>query len=345
MGLPLQFLVGNPSEAIVEIAQKHGATEIFLHSEAATEEEEDEQALEKMGFVLHRFYGQTLIHPGDLFPELGKLPKHFTAFRQKMESKWKVRPEIEPAVYQGPAWKIRPTALPQAEELMPEQKEFSKNEFYQGGEAAALGRLHYYLSGSGLASTYKITRNEMLGTDYSSRFSAWLANGSISPRRIYHELKAYEAQHGANESTYWLVFELLWRDFFRFSAMKAGASFFQMKRQIHLTHDTTLRKWCEGKSPHPFANACMNELRETGYLSNRGRQNAASFLMHNLKQPWQLGALYFEHHLIDYDMYSNYGNWTYLAGVGADPRKDRIFNLDRQAEIYDPAGEYISKWA
>jgi deoxyribodipyrimidine photo-lyase len=89
----------------------------------------------------------------------------------------------------------------------------------------------------------------------------------------------------------------------------------------------------------------MNELRETSFMSNRGRQNAASFLINDLKQPWYLGAMYFEHHLIDYDVYSNYGNWTYLAGVGADPRKDRVFNLNRQAQMYDPDGEYVHQWA
>jgi deoxyribodipyrimidine photo-lyase len=89
----------------------------------------------------------------------------------------------------------------------------------------------------------------------------------------------------------------------------------------------------------------MNELRETGFMSNRGRQNAASFLINDLKQPWHLGAMYFEHHLIDYDVYSNYGNWTYLAGVGADPRNDRVFNLNRQAQMYDPDGEYVHQWA
>lgn len=344
MGLPLQFVVGDPSVEIIRLAKLHGASEVYLHAEPATEEYDDEQHIEDAGLKLHCFEGQSLIHPDDLYPGLDKLPGHFTAFRNKMESRWKVRDEYPDPVYEGPAWDIPPDPIPSAEELLPELADVTSDEFFVGGESAALRRLNYYLEGSQLASTYKETRNGLLGTDFSTRFSAWLANGSISPRTIYHELKAYEGQYGANESTNWIVFELLWRDYFRFLAMKAGDDFFKMPLQPDFKSTTAFKKWCEGKSAHPFANACMNELRETGFMSNRGRQNAASFLINDLKQPWYWGAMYFEHHLIDYDVYSNYGNWAYLAGVGADPRKDRVFNLTRQAQMYDPGGEYVRRW-
>lgn len=344
MGLPLQFAVGDPGDQIIRLAKEHGADEVYMHCESATEEYEDESAIEDAGLTLWYFEGQSLIHPDDLYPSLDKLPGHFTAFRNKMESRWNVRDEFAAPAYNGPTWDLSPTPIPAAEDLLPEQKDATGNDFFVGGEDQALARLSYYLEGSKLASTYKETRNGLLGTDFSTRFSAWLANGSISPRRIYHELKAYEARHGANESTYWIVFELLWRDFFRFSAMKSGDDFFRMPRESKLQPGNTFTKWCDGKTAHPFANACMNELRETGFMSNRGRQNAASFLINDLKQPWHLGAMYFEHHLIDYDVYSNYGNWAYLAGVGADPRKDRVFNLNRQAQMYDPNGEYVRRW-
>jgi deoxyribodipyrimidine photo-lyase len=345
MGLPLQFAVGDPGKQIVRLAEEYGADEVYMHGESATEEYEDESAIEDSGLTLWSFEGQSLIHPDDLYPSLDKLPGHFTAFRNKMESRWIVRGEFPTPVYGGPAWDLPPTPLPAADDLLPEQADAPKNDFFWGGEDHALARLGYYLEGSRLASTYKETRNGLLGTDFSTRFSTWLANGCISPRRIYHELKSYEARHGANESTYWIVFELLWRDFFRFSAMKSGEDFFRMPRESKLQPSNAFNKWCAGKTAHPFANACMNELRETSFMSNRGRQNAASFLINDLKQPWYLGAMYFEHHLIDYDVYSNYGNWTYLAGVGADPRKDRVFNLNRQAQMYDPDGEYVHQWA
>jgi deoxyribodipyrimidine photo-lyase len=78
-------------------------------------------------------------------------------------------------------------------------------------------------------------------------------------------------------------------------------------------------------------------------MSNRGRQNVASFLMHDLKLPWTWGARYFEEKLIDYDPDLNWGNWLYFSGYGSDPRS-RKFNIKSQAETYDPAGEYRRKW-
>jgi deoxyribodipyrimidine photo-lyase len=79
-------------------------------------------------------------------------------------------------------------------------------------------------------------------------------------------------------------------------------------------------------------------------MSNRGRQNVASFLVKDLEVNWQLGADYFESVLIDYDPCSNYGNWNYVAGVGSDPRENRYFNILSQAKRYDPHGEYIRLW-
>jgi deoxyribodipyrimidine photo-lyase len=87
----------------------------------------------------------------------------------------------------------------------------------------------------------------------------------------------------------------------------------------------------------------MIELKKTGWMSNRGRQNVASYLIHNLKLPWTWGAGYFEKMLIDYDSESNWGNWLYLSGHGSDPRA-RVFNIQKQAKDYDPHGLYQEKW-
>ena len=87
---------------------------------------------------------------------------------------------------------------------------------FHGGEQAALKRLHHYLWDTDAAATYFDTRNGMLGPDYSTKLSPWLAHGCISARRVYWELKRYEAERTSNKSTYWIVFEMLWRDFFRY---------------------------------------------------------------------------------------------------------------------------------
>ena len=100
-----------------------------------------------------------------------------------------------------------------------------------------------------------------------------------------------------------------------------------------------------GQTPHRFVNAHLNELRTSGWMSNRGRQIVASYLIHDLGVDWRQGASYFEKMLLDYDVASNWGNWNYLAGVGADPRKNRYFDPDLQASRYDPLGIYQDRWS
>ena len=94
----------------------------------------------------------------------------------------------------------------------------------------------------------------------------------------------------------------------------------------------------------PLVNACMRQLNQTGFMSNRGRQIVASCLVNELQLDWRYGAAYFETQLVDYDVSSNWGNWQYLAGVGADPRGLRRFDINKQTEMYDPELHFIKKW-
>ena len=87
----------------------------------------------------------------------------------------------------------------------------------------------------------------------------------------------------------------------------------------------------------------MIELKSTGWMSNRGRQNVASYFAKELELDWRIGAAYFESLLVDYDVHSNYGNWMYVSGVGNDPR-DRKFNVQIQAERYDINGKFRKLW-
>ena len=191
---------------------------------------------------------------------------------------------------------------------------------------------------------YKQTRTGLVGTDYSSKFSAWLSDGSLSAVTIYHEIKKYEEEFGANDSTYWLIFELLWRDFFRYVSLqykdlifwKSGINY---QKYFAENNKTLIQKWKDGETDSDFVNANMFELKNTGWMSNRGRQNVASYFCKILKQNWRIGAAYFEEMLIDYDVHSNYGNWMYLAGVGND-NGDGTFNPEKKEEMYDAKEEF-----
>ena len=118
-------------------------------------------------------------------------------------------------------------------------------------------------------------------------------------------------------------------------------------KQVHQKtspNEELLNRWINGETESDFVNANMLELKHTGFMSNRGRQNVASYLCNDLKLDWRYGAAYFEQQLIDYDVCSNWGNWAYVAGVGNDPRKDRYFNVVKQANDYDKEGVYRKLW-
>jgi deoxyribodipyrimidine photo-lyase len=146
------------------------------------------------------------------------------------------------------------------------------------------------------------------------------------------------------------VFELLWRDYFRFAAKKYGRSIFYSsglpgKKGPTPRESEGFMKWCMGQTGNSFVDANMREMLHTGYMSNRGRQNVASYLCHDQRVDWTWGAAWFESRLIDYDVSSNWLNWSYVAGVGLDPRPNRYFHVEAQAQRYDPAGTYRQLWA
>lgn len=226
---------------------------------------------------------------------------------------------------------------------------------YTGGETSAWERIaHYIIQGEGRLSCYKETRNGLVGKDYSSKLSMYLATGAITARQVVAAVQAFELSSGIkNESTGWIIFELLWRDYMKFYGMKYGRKLFYLGgaqgkdgiRKHPWGNDLNLLSlWMTGRTGYPFVDANMRELMQTGYMSNRGRQVVASFLVRDMGQDWRRGAEFFESHLLDHDVNSNYGNWQYSAGVGADPRDDRYFNIIKQAILYDPNAEFIRLW-
>jgi deoxyribodipyrimidine photo-lyase len=227
--------------------------------------------------------------------------------------------------------------------------ERSVMKFY-GGETEALKRMQDYFWETNAIQNYKQTRNGLLGSDYSSKFSAWIALGCLSPREVYWEIKKYDQVHGSGDSSYSLYLELLWRDYFRFMFKKYGNKFFQkigfkgVAPEESENQQELFELWKNAETGIPFIDANMIELNTTGFMSNRGRQNVASFLVKDLKVNWMWGASYFEEKLIDYCPANNWGNWAYVAGVGNDPREYRYFNVLKQAMEYDPQGEYVRLW-
>jgi deoxyribodipyrimidine photo-lyase len=315
---------------------------VFYHTLPGTREVAEEQSLKALlpntNFKTMESY--SLLHPNDLPFSVTDTPEVFTAFRKKVEKLPMVRTPLTLPDYhqQGPLY------------LLPSLKSLGYEPTHlitPTDELSALKRLNYYCITSRHVLRYKETRNGMAHWDDSSKLSLYLSIGSLSPRRVYEVLKQAETTYGANESTYWLWFELLWRDFFYFTHVKEGDNFFrpwEIPKHLDSKDQQLFDAILKGETGYPLIDANMKELTQTGWMSNRGRQNVASFFTHYCKLPWALGALMFESYLMDYNVSSNTGNWRYVSGVGNDPRENRIFNVVKQGTQYDASTAYITTW-
>lgn len=385
---------GYPVEELLSIVQElvkagMGNVHVVTHKEVTWEEEQQEKKLKKglaelaeekdVQCSLHFVWGSTLHHLDDLPFNAGGpgVPATFTAYRKLIEAKGgpSVRSEIEmPARFtQFPLHlKIPTDPFPSLRVDLEVEGLCEPHDYpfphplaaidFKGGAKAGEERLREFIWEAEALSTYKETRNQSGTRESSSKLSPWLAMGCVSPRTVYWEVKRFEQQVVANESTYWMIFELMTRDYFRWIATSVDTKLFALNgysgegadkasiwnidpSAITPTHNDRLRKWIAGRTGSPFVDSSMRELASTGFMSNRGRQNVASYLIHDLEYPdWRAGAEYFESILIDHDVASNWANWAYLAGVGSDPRGGRKFNVIKQSMDYDPDGWFITRW-
>eukprot|EP01102_Stenamoeba_stenopodia_P020053 TRINITY_DN7699_c0_g1_i1.p1 TRINITY_DN7699_c0_g1~~TRINITY_DN7699_c0_g1_i1.p1 ORF type:complete len:569 (+),score=83.07 TRINITY_DN7699_c0_g1_i1:198-1904(+) len=397
-GSDLLIRFGRPETVVTEVVQaiqkeRNEVLGVWIQKEVTSEEVSVESRIEAnlkkrtnssaptKDIPLHKIWHATLVNPIDLDfdPLHDELPDVFSEFRRKVEAHPPSRAfrsiiaTPQPlAPFPSPLDGLGLRDDSEHVQLISKQEpqDMARSAFpFKGGESEALERLNDYCKNH--LKTYKQTRNGLIGSDYSSKFAPWLANGSLSPRMIYETILKHDGNpkklSDMSEGAYWLVFELLWRDYFRFVGSKYGNALFhlsglkpQMMKGRSKGHHPRYReseewrvdmslfkRWADGNTGVPFVDANMRELKETGFMSNRGRQNVASFLVHNMRLDWRLGGEWFESLLLDYDTCSNYGNWTYVAGVGNDPRGNgsgRSFNVIKQAKDYDPFGEYVKLW-
>ncbi|RCT54700.1 DASH family cryptochrome [Winogradskyella sp. KYW1333] len=341
-----------PENVIPKICEANQITDIYLQKEWTQEEVDTENTVKAQTTDVnwHHIYNQFLYHPEDINFDVSKTPQVFTVFRKKLEKYIDIREESSTTKLSQFNRIENNTSIPKLSDLsFVDFKSHPNSAFpFKGGETEAINRLNDYFFKTKKLGFYKKTRNGLAGVDYSSKFSPWLANGCISARTIYWKIKQFEKEHFKNQSTYWLIFELIWRDYFKYVSLKYGNQIFKLEGILQKDYEWSknqnqLQKWINGETQSDFVNANMIELKETGWMSNRGRQNVASYFAKELELDWRIGASYFESLLLDYDVHSNYGNWMYVAGVGNDPR-DRKFNVQLQAERYDASGKFRRIW-
>jgi len=199
---------------------------------------------------------------------------------------------------------------------------------------------------------YQSLRDRM-DLDGTSRLSPYLRFGLISIREAFVEAQiAYHQSKNTkqrSEIRTWMD-ELVWREFytvilFHFPNVMRGA--FREKYQNIQWRNAPedLQAWQEGKTGYPIVDACMRQLAQTGWMHNRGRMIAASFLTKDLLINWQEGEAWFMANLVDGDPAANNGGWQWSAGTGTDAAPYfRIFNPVLQGQKYDPQGVYIARW-
>ena len=358
LGNDLIILKGDAAEVLEELVKQSNARTIFAPHECGYCEQLQETAVRKF-CNLDIVGGATLLEINDLPSEPALLPNSYILFRRVIETNWEDQP-----------WAIAdccnvPKKLPPKPEKMVldtinsdpiDNSRYASDKAvmtFTGGEKAALQRLSAYLWTGNKLESHKETRNQLMGSDYSSKLSAWLANGCLSARYVYHEIRKFEKERLQNESTHWLICQLLWRDFYHFASYKHQADMFLVggirgqsgsNKNITIDQSESIQNWCHAKTGQRFVDANMTELLETGYMSNRGRQSVAIYLTRELGLDWRLGASWFEHYLIDFEPCNNYGNWNFQAGVGHDIKKCNGFKIEDEARKYDPEGLYQDYW-
>jgi len=210
-------------------------------------------------------------------------------------------------------------------------------ELPEGGETAGHKRLSAWLR-CGLAHYGE--RHDNLAADATSRLSAYLHFGCLSPHEVAERASA-ERCSGA------FVRQLAWRDFYhQLLAARPETSKEDMRSRGHRwrADEKGLRAWQEGRTGYPIVDAGMRQLLREGFIHNRARLITGSFLTKDLYVDWRDGAAHFFEWLVDGDVANNVGNWQWVAGTGADTRPNRMFNPIRQARRFDPDGEYVRRY-
>ncbi|MDD2875187.1 MAG: deoxyribodipyrimidine photo-lyase, partial [Azoarcus sp.] len=262
-GSALVELKGPSAEALIALARSLGASSIVCEAIAAPEEEDEIAALRNAGITVDEVWQSTLLEPDELPFARERLPDVFTEFRRAVE-KTGVRPRhpvagrsrLPPLPAGAPRSQTSisdPSGPSDARSAFPH----TRPEFH-GSESAAIAHVQSYMSRQ-LPHSYKSTRNRLAGIDDSSKFSPWLAVGALSAPQIYADLMAFEAEHGASDSSYWLWFELLWRDYFRLLCRKYGRRLFNgsgLKGNASPPHDAAaFDRWRCGQTGHALIDA------------------------------------------------------------------------------------------
>jgi len=354
LGSRLWAQAGDPVAVVTALVKAASIDVVVTQAEVAPYEQDDVAALRRAGVTVLTVAPTSLFDLSDLPFKPAAVPTVFTPFRHAVEGeRTPVHPPMAAPRSLPPLPDIAGLPAPVLPAVASEGGEDPRSSFpyartgWTGAARDALAHVQRYFAGP-LPRQYKATRNGLSGTDFSTKFSPWLATGALSPRQIHAELLAHEQREGESDGSRWIVFELLWREHFRLLYHRFGRKLYRgrgLTDQPAPGHNPQgFARWQTGRTGVPLVDAAMRELSATGFMSNRLRQLVASYLIHDLGGDWRAGAAWFEHLLVDHDVHSNHGNWLYISGRGTDPRGGRRFNPEKQSREHDPDGAFVKRW-
>jgi len=290
-------------------------------------------AAEHGGLQFRLFPGITVVPSEQLLSSSGTAYRVFTPYWRAWQAiGWR---RIEPSFRTGPLrHSLSPGSIPSLAELTDSTPSPG---LPRGGEFA--GREILSTLTEPFFETYD-GQADLLPADATSRISAHLHFGTVSPR----ELAAIAERQPSGES---FLRQLCWRDYFHqllFHHPEISSRDFRPRRAEWTGDEDALRAWAEGRTGYPLIDAAMRQLLQEGWMHNRTRLLAASFLTKHLGVDWRLGAEHFRDWLVDGDVAVNAGNWQWAAGTGTDTRPNRILNPVRQARRLDPQGDYVRRY-
>jgi deoxyribodipyrimidine photo-lyase len=343
-GSGLMMRHGLPEHVLPELARELAANRVLWTGDvspfATRRDEAVRRELEAVGLEAGVLPGLFVLDaPGALLTSADTPYRVFTPFHRA----WlrRARREVLSAPRSLPALprKLAPGRLPTLRDLgLDETVEAAA----PGGERTGRRRMQRFLAKA--VAGYGSGRDD-LSADASSRLSAYLHFGCISPRELEVRLSGGP---GAQEFRR----QLCWRDFYAHVLVHFPGN---ARREFQERYRGSIRwsrgrkrfeAWCEGRTGYPLVDAAMRQLRREGWMHNRARLVVGSFLTKDLGVDWRRGERWFMRLLIDGDEASNNGNWQWIASVGVDPQPPsrRIYNPARQQARYDPDGAYVRRY-
>jgi deoxyribodipyrimidine photo-lyase len=337
---------GPPVNELTRLAEEVGAGAIYAIPDYSPSER---QIARRVGSALplQLVGGPTLRHPTDVLTAQGKPYRVFGAYRRT----WRSLPLDVAQALLPPERLATPASIAGMDLTGGSSVEVGK--VAQPSEAAARAHLSRFLQGDDPPiSGYAELRNRLdaPGTSLLSPYLRFgmLSAGEVVRAAVFARDAATNPKARAGADAW--IDELIWREFFQailyhYPDVLARSFRPSTRALVWRDDDAAFRAWREGRTGYPVVDAAMRQLSAEGWLHNRARMIAASFLVKDLLVDWRRGERWFRSQLLDGDPASNNGNWQWVAGTGTDAAPYfRVFNPVRQGEAHDPTGLWVRRW-